>query len=188
MLYLYITTSRRRSILSNDRGRWKVRGVRAVYWESCDNLRLEAILCPKQTRGTRLRPCPKRRLRLQLRLDHARLLSFNTGRRADLDVAVAEVVVSDTWTTPRIKHVGCDVPRWPGYLAHTNKIHRFVSSENRDSSLVLSRSAGKQCSAIQVVTLSRLTFHPGSCTLKLYACEKFVMILTELMLSQSATV
>ena len=35
-------------------------------------------------------------VRLQLRLDRARLLSFNTGRRADLDVAVAEVVVSDT--------------------------------------------------------------------------------------------
>ena len=43
-----------------------------------------------------VRSCPKRRLRQQLRLDRARLLFFNTGRRADLDVAVAEVVVSDT--------------------------------------------------------------------------------------------
>ena len=44
-----------------------------------------------------LRPCPKRRLRLQLYDQIARVcLFFNTGRRADLDVAVAEVVVSDT--------------------------------------------------------------------------------------------
>ena len=68
----------------------------------------------------KLRPCPKRRLRLQLRLDRARLLFFNTGRRADLDVAVAEVVVSDTaWAWKEIvvwfplclritQHISCD--------------------------------------------------------------------------------
>ena len=51
----------------------------------------------------RLWPFPKRRPRLQLRLDRARLLYFNTGRRADLDIAVAEVVVSDTAYGPHAK-------------------------------------------------------------------------------------
>ena len=58
--------------------------------------RLAYVRTGHNAMGSRIRPCPKRRLRLQLRLDRARLLFFNTGRRADLDVAVAEVVVSDT--------------------------------------------------------------------------------------------
>ena len=43
-----------------------------------------------------LMPCPKRKLQLQLRLHVDRIcLFFNTGRRADLAIALAEVTVSN---------------------------------------------------------------------------------------------
>ena len=64
---------------------------------------LESVLTPARfplkysSPATRkVRPCPNWRLLLQLRLGRARLPFFNTDRRADLAVAVANVANSDT--------------------------------------------------------------------------------------------